>query len=118
MADLGYPAALGLTLLVEVPVWTSLTRVATDVSWARAVAAALLVNVVSHPLLWFVLVPGLDAATGSTVVGVLVAEALVVVGEGGLARLVVGRDLGVLLGVSLAANALSLALGAALALAG
>jgi hypothetical protein len=118
MADLGYPAALGLTLLVEVPAWSALTRVVTAVSWARAVSVALLVNVVSHPLLWFVLVPSLEAATASTVAGVLVAEALVVAGEAVVARLVVGRDLGALMGVSLAANALSLALGSALALAG
>ncbi len=111
MADLGYPAALGLTLAVEVPLWTGLIAWALEVPVRRAAVVAVVVNVVSHPLLWFVLVPVLDAATGPTVVGILAAEALVVLGEAILARILLRRDLGVLVLVSVAANAASFAVG-------
>lgn len=111
MADLGYPAALGLTLAVEVPLWTGLVAWAVEVPRRRAVLVAVVVNVVSHPLLWFVLVPALDAATGRTVAGLLAAEGLVCLAEALVARVLVGRDLGQLALVAVAANATSFAVG-------
>ena len=115
MADLGYPAALALTLVVEVPVWTALAVRATGAAVSRALGVAVLVNLVSHPVLWFVLVPAADAVAGRTVVGLLAAEAVVVVGEAALARALLGRAFGLLLATSLAANAASLAVGLLLA---
>ena len=117
MADLGYPAALALTLVVEVPVWTALAVRATGAAVSRALGVAVLVNLVSHPVLWFVLVPAADAVAvaGRTVVGLLAAEAVVVVGEAALARLLLGRAFGLLVATSLAAAAAALVVGVLLA---
>ncbi|MFJ9440268.1 hypothetical protein ACIRRH_00155 [Kitasatospora sp. NPDC101235] len=50
-----YPVALALTLLTETPVYTAaLVRVG-RVRPGRAAAAAVLVNLVTHPLLWWTL---------------------------------------------------------------
>ncbi|MEU6233071.1 hypothetical protein [Kitasatospora sp. NPDC047058] len=50
---MSYPSALALTLLVEVPLYTvALVRVG-GIRPARAATAAVLVNLVTHPLLWW-----------------------------------------------------------------
>ncbi|TYC71192.1 hypothetical protein [Streptomyces sp. CB01881] len=60
-----YPMALALTLLVEVPLYTvALTR-AGGIRPARAAAAAVLVNLATHPLLWWFLGHGAARSTGS-----------------------------------------------------
>ncbi|MFD0277143.1 hypothetical protein ACFVHB_24990 [Kitasatospora sp. NPDC127111] len=48
-----YPSALALTLLVEVPLYTVALARAGGVRPARAAAAAVLVNLATHPLLWW-----------------------------------------------------------------
>ncbi|MFJ9612092.1 hypothetical protein ACIRS1_37740 [Kitasatospora sp. NPDC101176] len=47
-----YALALGLTLLVEVPVYTAALTRAGGIRPGRAAAAAVLVNLATHPLLW------------------------------------------------------------------
>jgi hypothetical protein len=116
-----YAVALAVTVIVEVPVYLLLRR------WAFAVVATpegradgngpelgwyAGVNVVSHPVLWFVLVPAGVAVLGATA-GILVAEGLVVAGEGAALSLVLrGRApvLGVV-AVAALANAASFSLG-------
>ena len=53
-----YLGAFGLTLVVEVPVYVvGAHRRRRACRWARAVAVAVGVNVVTHPLLWWSLRP-------------------------------------------------------------
>lgn len=60
---LSYPVALALTLAVEVPVYAAALRWGWAAPWRRALAGALGVNLVTHPLLWWALGPltGLSA---------------------------------------------------------
>ncbi|MEU8004971.1 hypothetical protein AB0B66_27755 [Catellatospora sp. NPDC049111] len=60
---LRYPAALALTLAVEIPVYAAALRWGWAVSWRRAALCALGVNLATHPLLWWLLAPwtGLSA---------------------------------------------------------
>lgn len=69
------------------------------------------VNAVSHPLLWFGLQPRLVDATGSDLLGIVAAEAVVVGLEAGLAFFVVRRDLGPLVALSVLANLASVLVG-------
>jgi len=75
------------------------------------VALGVVVNVISHPLLWFVIYPAVAATTGSNVAALVVSETAVWLGEAGGLRLLVGRQFAALLLISLAANSLSLTLG-------
>ncbi|RKT17929.1 hypothetical protein BX285_2336 [Streptomyces sp. 1114.5] len=52
-----YALALALTLLVEVPVYTAALVRAGGLRPARAAGAAVLVNLATHPLLWWSLRP-------------------------------------------------------------
>jgi hypothetical protein len=98
-------AAFGLTLAVEVP-WYAVGLVALRLArWQWALGLGVLVNAISHPLLWWSLAPhpGWVQLAGAEV-GVWLLEAL-------LLWAVVRRDLGLLLVLSLAANASSLLIG-------
>lgn len=113
MADLSYPAAAGLTLALELPVYAVGLRRFAGLSWGRAVVVGVVVNVVSHPALWFVVVPAVRALSGSHVVAVVVAEALVFGGEAAAATWALPdrRRWPAAAGTAVAANALSLAVG-------
>ena len=74
-----YLPALLLTIGLEVPV--ALAVLAPRAGLAPSALAALAVNLVSHPILWFGLVPGLRAAGLSHQEAVLAAEAVVWLGE-------------------------------------
>ncbi|MFF3074772.1 hypothetical protein ACFVSN_39815 [Kitasatospora sp. NPDC057904] len=50
-----YPVALALTLLTETPVYTAALSLAGPVRPGRAAAAAVLVNLATHPVLWWTL---------------------------------------------------------------
>jgi hypothetical protein len=50
-----YPAAFALTLLVEIPVYAAAIVLASPAGIRRTAAAALMVNCVTHPLLWWFL---------------------------------------------------------------
>lgn len=55
MPSASYPLALGLTVLVEVPVYVAAITVSCQVRWYRTAVAGVLVNLVTHPLLWWFL---------------------------------------------------------------
>lgn len=97
--------ALLLTVAVEAPLWVAGLRATGSSGPVRAVAAAVGVNVLTHPLLWAVLAPA------PTLTSVLAAEGCVVVVEAAVVRLVIGRRAGVALLLALGANAASLACG-------
>ncbi len=111
IADLSYPVALGATLAVEVPLYAALLPRLAPVSGSRAAVVGVVVNVVSHPLLWFVLVPLGERAGGSTVVAVAVAELLVWVLEAALCRALARAGWRESLEVSAVTNAASLGVG-------
>ncbi|MCL2552777.1 MAG: hypothetical protein FWE15_20260 [Actinomycetia bacterium] len=52
---MSYPPALALTLAVEVPVYVAALTAAAAPGVRRTAAAAVLVNLVTHPLLWWFL---------------------------------------------------------------
>ena len=104
----GYLAAFLLTLAVEPPLYALALRLGLEKSARRGYAEGLLANATSHPLTWLVLYPLTDGSFAAAAA----VEAFVVAWEAGLLRLRLGRDLPLLVGVSLVANAVSLGLGA------
>ena len=104
---IGQAAAFGLTLLVEAPiVWAGTGAAARGTGWR--LAAALLPSSLTHPWAWRVLGhygPHDHAA------GLLLVEGIVWVVEVPLLMLLAGLSLRRAVGVSVAANAASLALG-------
>lgn len=114
-----YVAALGLTLLVEVPVVVILLRAlgwrvfGRDGWWSR-VALAVTINLLTHPLLWLTLRAvfghGEDLAwlAGAEVAATTVESVIIV-----LACRRPRRDLGIAVLAGVAANAASLAVGLA-----
>lgn len=121
MADLSYPAALAGTLLVEVPLYASLLpRLAppgASVSTARALVVGVVVNAVSHPLLWFALQPTGEAVGAPTLAVVTLAEVLVWLLEGALVRVTTPVRWLPALAVAALANLASLAVGLVLRMA-
>lgn len=103
-----YLLALGLTLALEVPIYVAFARAARWAGAGRALAGAVAVNVVTHPLLY-------AAGLGFVAAWQLaVAEAVVALVE--LALLawwwrVTGSGVGTLAWVAVAANATSTAVG-------
>ncbi|MFE5585221.1 hypothetical protein [Kitasatospora sp. NPDC056531] len=76
-----YPVALALTLLTETPVYTAaLTRIG-RVRPARAAAAGVLVNLATHPLLWWTLRHWTDGPAAAYWTGFALSETSVVVVE-------------------------------------
>ena len=108
---LAYPLALAVTLAVEVPVYAVSLPVARLLSGGRAAALAVLVNLVTHPVLWY----GLSRAGPAFLVP---AEAAVVLVEAAGCWAFVRRDPVLLLLVSLVANTASVLAGLAVARAG
>ena len=106
---LTYPLALAITLAIEVPIYTVvLRRVGLTTGW-RAAALGVLVNLLTHPVVWLA-INGTDSlarfAIGEIVVAVVEAVAL---------WLFVRRD-GALLGLTaVVANASSVLAGLVLA---
>ena len=109
---LRYVIAFALTVAVEVPVYVVALHAGGGLPWQRGLRYAVVVNVITHPLLWLSLLR-LSSSAGywAILVG---AECLVVVAEWllllGLTR---GDhvDMGLLAGASLAANAASTLVG-------
>jgi hypothetical protein len=96
---LEYLLAFGLTLVVEVPIYVVALTAAAGVGWRRSVAAGVLVNVATHPALWFTLRahPGWFAP----------AEAFVCVVEWLLLGALTGRRGPIILVASICANSAS-----------
>ena len=102
-----YPLALAATLAVEVPVYAISLRVARLLTVWRAAALAVLVNLLTHPLLWY----GLLTAGPAWFIP---AEAAVVLGEAGVCWLILRRDALLLLLTSVVANTASVLAGVVL----
>ena len=105
-----YLLALGLTLLVEVPLYVaalSLDRVPA----ARAAAAAVAVNCATHPLLWWFLGRFTGAAAAAYWTALVLAEAAVVAVEAVVLGLLTGRRGALPFAASFTANATSVLAG-------
>lgn len=108
---MNYPLALLLTLTIEAPVYVpALVRGLGWEPWP-AVGAVLGVNLVTHPLVWWLLPSG-GRAYWTVLPAVEIGAWLV---EFGLLAVLARRRYGLLLVTALLANAASLAVGTALA---
>jgi hypothetical protein len=105
-----YLRAFGLTMLVEVPVYAVGMRALLEVPLSRGVAAAVGVNVLTHPAAILVLLPAL-ASRIAIVPALAATEAVVWAVEAAALRVSFRRDLAMLVGLSFVANGASLALG-------
>lgn len=110
----GYLLALGLTCLVEVPLfiagsralgWLGTASERSVLRWWQALGLAVVLNLVTHPLLWTV------ALRLTTLGALFVAEAVVVLVEAAVTWLVVRRDPGWALLLCVGTNAASLLIG-------
>lgn len=97
--------ALLLTLAVEVPLYAVALRALGLATWRRAALLGVLVNLLTHPLLWWFLAP--RPAAGR----LWGAEAAVVVAEAAVLWVACRRDPALLLVTSLGANATSVLIG-------
>jgi hypothetical protein len=97
-----YAAAFGLTLLVETPFWTAALVALRLARPPAAAALAVVVNVATHPALWWSL-SLLQASSGTRIA----CEVMVCLAEWALALLLLRRDAALLVAVSLGANAAS-----------
>lgn len=109
-----YLLALGLTCLVEVPLfavgvralgWIGTSGDRKGLRWWQAVVLAVVINLVTHPVLWTV------ALRLTSTGGLLLAETGVVVIEAAVTWLVVRREPGWALLLCLGTNAASLLIG-------
>jgi hypothetical protein len=105
-----YAAALGLTLLIEVPTYASILHSGLNISTRRGLAAGAAVNLISHPLAFLIVMPALDRPLGFFA-ALAVTEAGVWIFESALLWLWVRRDVDLLSLAALLANVLSLAVG-------
>jgi hypothetical protein len=106
----GYLPSLGLTLLLEVPVYAAGLAALFRVRPLSGVAAGIAVNLISHPLGILIAVPALQPHVGYWPAVTLI-EILVWPGEALLLYAWLRRDLRVLLALSFVANGLSLSIG-------
>ncbi|MDG6109054.1 hypothetical protein Daura_50420 [Dactylosporangium aurantiacum] len=97
--------ALLLTLAVEVPLYVLALTALRLATWRRAVPLGVVVNLLTHPVLWWALAPRPSPAALWT------AEAVVVLAEAAMLWLACRRDPAVLLVTSLGANAASVFIG-------
>lgn len=105
-----YLEALTLTLLVEVPIYCVLLTVFARIPLPRALAAAIIVNLVSHPLFTAVLVP-IAQRVVAPVAAVLIGEVIVCALEAGMLIAWLRRGPLVVIAVTLIANGYSFAAG-------
>ncbi len=109
-SDVTYAVALALTVSIEVPLYLALAAFQGRRIESTDVRAAVVVNLVSHPLLWFALYPLGSFAVGEAA-GLLLAESVVVVGEAAGIRWLVGEDWADVLPRATVANGASLLAG-------
>lgn len=105
--------ALALTLVIEVPVYATLLGCGWGVPWRRGAAAGVVVNLVSHPVAFLLVDPGLRPSLGSTGALAVVEVVVAWLGEAAMLWAWLRRDPVGLAGVSFVANALSFGLGVA-----
>ncbi len=84
------PVAFVLTLLVEVPLYTLALRAGWGWPVWRGIVAALAVNALTHPVLWYALAPHRHATAYPLLL--VVAEAAVVLVEWAVLAAVTRRD--------------------------
>ncbi|WP_155368497.1 hypothetical protein [Catellatospora vulcania] len=106
---LRYPAALALTLAVEIPVYAAALRWGWSAPWRRAVLCALGVNLVTHPVLWWLLAP--RTALAAYPLLMVVAEVVVCGAEAALLVWWLRRRDPLLAVLAVAANAASVLAG-------
>jgi hypothetical protein len=106
----GYPLALALTLLIEVPVYAAGLASLCRVHPLQGVAAGIAVNLVSHPISFLIALPLLQPRLGYWPALALI-EALVWPAEALMLLAWLRRDLPTLLALSFVANGLSLGIG-------
>ncbi|MEI6622117.1 MAG: hypothetical protein WCP28_09450 [Actinomycetes bacterium] len=105
-----YLTALTMTLIIETPIyWYLLTRFA-GVRTRQAITAAVVINLVSHPLFTFVFVP-LTTALVAPVTAILIGESGVCALEAGLLYAWLRRDAAVVVASVLIANGCSFGIG-------
>ena len=98
------------TLVVELPLYWVVLEVFCDVRRLRAIGLAAAVNAVSHPLLWFGLLPWLGGLISATA-AVLIGEAAVVAVEAAILVWAVRREQTALVAGAVVANAASFLVG-------
>jgi hypothetical protein len=103
--------ALALTLLIEVPIYTALLRIVLGATLRSAVASAVVVNLISHPLAFLVVGRALEGPLGTVGAIVFVEIFVAWLGEAALLWCVYRRDLPELVGIAFVANATSFAIG-------
>jgi len=104
-APMSWGEAFALTLAVEVPLYVAALVGLRLAPLRRGLLAAVVVNLATHPLLWWAL--SRDVTMGA----VVLAEVCVVLVEGLIVRVVTRRDGLLALLVALGANAASFAVG-------
>jgi hypothetical protein len=105
-----YLWSLGLTLLIEVPVYAAGLAGLCGVRLVPGAAAGTVVNLITHPIGFLVVLPALQPHTGYWTALALL-EVLVWPAEALMLFAWLRRDLRVLLGLSFVANGLSLGIG-------
>ena len=107
---MSYLAALALTLAIEMPAYAGTLRVGADITTGRGLAAGAAVNLVSHPVAFLVIMPGLARPLGFFP-ALAVIEVGVWILESALLCMWLRRDADLLGFAALLANAISLAVG-------
>jgi hypothetical protein len=107
-----YATALGLTLLIEAPIYVFGLSYGAARRWGSALVTGLVVNLISHPLAFLAIYPVLEGPVGA-VAALAVTELAVVFGE---AAMLWHRGIvpAVALATSASANVASLVLGVAI----
>ena len=107
---MSYLAALGLTLVIEMPVYAGFLRSELSIGARRGAGVGALVNLASHPIAFLVVMPLLARPLGFFP-ALVVIEAGVWVAESALLWLWLRRDLDLLGLAALLANTISLTAG-------
>lgn len=107
---MSFPLAYLLTLAVEVPVVVGAGAAVGVGPWRRTLVAAVLANLATVPVLWFVVMPLLEPLAG-WLAAVLVGETLVVAAEAAVYALRLRCGPLVAVAISLGANGLSVLVG-------
>jgi hypothetical protein len=105
-----YAAALGLTLLIEMPTYAGVLRCGLSIDTRRGLAAGAAVNLISHPLAFLIVMPALAQPLGF-LPALAVIEAGVWILESALVWTWLRRDIDLVNLAALLANTASLAVG-------
>jgi hypothetical protein len=105
-----YLAALGLTLIIEVPAYAAILERGLRIGARRCLAAGAAVNLVSHPVAFLIVMPALARPLGFFP-ALIVIEAGVWIAESTLLWLWLRRDVDLLALAALLANVASLVIG-------